>query len=283
MCSVAAIDEMRGLRGSNEVASAPDAASAWRLLIDRLVGNGGGLVSGFAGYRQLFAAAYPELGPGDGFDFTHAARAIAAYVRTSWTSLSSPFDRYLTGDNSTLTDSQKRGGLLFVGKGRCVGCHSGPLFTDGRFHVLAVPQIGPGVLASGDDYGLEGVTGNRTDRYAFRTPGLRNVALTGPWMHDGSLTSLEEVVRHHLDPAAALANYDGSLVSPELLSTVETGRAGDGDRVGMLDPLLSDPAPLAAGEVADLTAFLRSLTDPSALSSPPRVPARVPSGLPVED
>jgi len=112
------------------------------------------------------------------------ALAIDAYIRRL-TTPNSPFDRYVAGDIYALTDAQKRGLALFVGKAECAMCHRGPNFEDDQFHALGV---------GGDDPGRFKVTGVEADRNAFKTPTIRNVTLTAPYMHDGSLATLRDVV-----------------------------------------------------------------------------------------
>ena len=112
------------------------------------------------------------------------ALAIDAYVRRL-TTPNSPFDRYAAGDPRALTDAQKRGLVLFVGKADCAMCHRGPNFADDQFHALGI---------AGADTGRFKVTGEDADRYAFKTPTLRNVAMTAPYMHDGSVSTLREVI-----------------------------------------------------------------------------------------
>lgn len=112
------------------------------------------------------------------------ALAIDAYVR-KLTTPNSPFDRYVMGDQRALTDAQKRGLVLFVGKADCAMCHRGPNFADDQFHALGV---------GGDDPGRFKVTGVEADRNAFKTPTLRNVERTAPYMHDGSVTTLRGVI-----------------------------------------------------------------------------------------
>jgi cytochrome c peroxidase len=112
------------------------------------------------------------------------ALAVDAYVRTLITR-NSPFDRYVAGRKNALTGSQKRGLMLFVGKAECTMCHRGPNFEDDQFHALGV---------KGDDPGRFKITGVEADRNAFKTPTLRNVARTAPYMHDGSLSTLRDVI-----------------------------------------------------------------------------------------
>lgn len=112
------------------------------------------------------------------------AQALDAYVRTL-TTPNSPFDKYVAGDTYALNDAQKRGLMLFVGKAECTMCHRGPNFADDQFHALGI---------RGDDPGRFRVTGEEADRYAFKTPTIRNVELTAPYMHDGSLPTLRDVI-----------------------------------------------------------------------------------------
>jgi cytochrome c peroxidase len=116
---------------------------------------------------------------------TQIQQALATYVRTILSG-DSPYDRYLQGDRAALTEQQRLGLRLFRGKAGCTACHLGPNFTDERFHNTGVgwPQ----------DEGRYAVTRAERDRGAFKTPGLREAARTPPYMHDGSLRTLEEVI-----------------------------------------------------------------------------------------
>jgi cytochrome c peroxidase len=249
-----------------------------------------------ADYLPLFQAAFP-----DGADavnepiditYVHAANAIAAFETAAWRFDDSPFDRYLRGEKLTMSPSAKRGMRVFYGKGGCADCHSGTFQTDQSFHAIAMPQIGPGKgdnVDGHDDFGREQVTGDIADRFKFRTPTLRNVALTPPYGHAGAYNTLEAVVRHHLDPVNSLYGYDQSqAVLPSRLDLDEQ------DFVVMNDP---DPARLAAiadanelaplelseKKIADLIEFLHALTDPAAIDLRNDMPASVPSGLPLAD
>jgi cytochrome c peroxidase len=122
-------------------------------------------------------------------DATPGALALAAYVRTIQTG-DSPYDRYTTGTRSALSASARRGLDIFHGKGGCTGCHVGPTFSDEDFHNTGVAWR-TGVLT---DEGRARVTRAVADRGAFKTPTLREVARTAPYMHDGSFATLTEVV-----------------------------------------------------------------------------------------
>jgi cytochrome c peroxidase len=246
----------------------------WKALTDRLLG--------IPAYVELFNAAYPDVQM-DELGFQHSANALAAYEIAVFTFEDSPFDRYIQGDNSALSDEAKDGAVLFYGQAGCASCHSTGLLTDQEFHNIAVPQIGDGKGREQPfDLGRARETGNDCDRYAFRTPPLRNVALTGPWMHDGAFTTLETTIRHHLNPEASLQSYDPNQLAelmkdtcqdqPETLAAIMNWYSRDN---------ASEGVQLSDDEIASLIAFLDSLTSPSALDLSHTIPASVPSGLPV--
>ena len=154
---------------------------------------------GITAYRDAFAQAYPDIAPED-IGFEHAARAIAIFEESAFSPRDSDWDRYVAGDDSALTNAAKRGATHFM-SGNCASCHSGSLLTDQEHHNLAVPQLGPGKDDSGLDIGHALVSGEEADKFGFRTPPLRNVMLTGPYMHSGAFDSLVDAIQHHYDPA----------------------------------------------------------------------------------
>lgn len=204
------------------------------------------------------------------------AAALAAYQR-SQVFVATPWRAYVQGDLDAIDDAAKRGALLFYrspaqGGASCATCHRGDFFTDEQFHTLAVPQVGRGKgdgPFNDDDYGRFRATGRPEDLYAFRTPTLLNVAVTVPYGHSGAYATLEEMVRHHLNPAASVAAFDPGRLGPAVRTThwaENTQRALaklDADRrAGRLPlPELS----LTDAQVADLVSFLRALTDPCVL------------------
>ena len=138
------------------------------------------------GYAALFDTAFPD----SGLTKDNIGRALATYQRTI-VSNKAPFDRWIDGEEEAIDDESKRGFALFNGKGRCVACHSGWNFTDDSFHDIGLPD---------DDIGRAGViSGIEQLRHAFKTPGLRNLTSRAPYMHDGSLDTLEEVIDHYND------------------------------------------------------------------------------------
>lgn len=159
-----------------------------RMLIERLKQD--------AGYVRAFANAFPErvvvgvdgtqAGPETAVSRRTVELALATYER-SIVSAQSPFDRWVLGDETAIDASAKAGFALFNGKGQCSACHSGWTFTDGSFHDIGI--------GTGDDIGRAAFFKNSEQlRYAFKTPTLRDVAERGPYMHDGSLGSLEQVI-----------------------------------------------------------------------------------------
>jgi len=172
-------------------------------------------------YRKDFHKVF-----GSGPSLDNVAMAIASFERTLVTP-NSRFDQYVTGDKSALTTEEKRGLIVFFGKAACSECHKGANFTDDKFHSLGITAR-PG---STDDVGRFAVSKNPEDKGAFKTPSLRNVALTGPYMHDGSSATLEEVIDL----------YDRG--------------GGDGPNKDKLVYKLN----LSAQEKSDLIAFLKSL------------------------
>lgn len=241
-------------------------------------------------YLPLFQSAYPEIRSAKDITIVHYANAVGDFVNAEWRSSQSPFDRYLAGEQLAMTDQQQTGLDLFYGKANCASCHNGPFLTDQKFHAIAMPQIGPGRVARLEairhDRGRAGATNLIEDRYKFRTPSLRNVALTAPYGHSGAFATLEGVVRHHLDPVTSFERF--SLRSVELpehprLSNEDGFIMQDRrERRRILKANVLKPVSLKDEEVGALVAFLESLTDTAAASGRLGVPDSVPSGLPID-
>lgn len=215
-------------------------------------------------YRRLFDEAFAENADAyPGITIINPStygRAIAAYERELVTR-NTAYDRYVEGDDNALTPSQLRGLELFYTKAKCGICHSGPMFSDFQFVVQGVPQEGEGKdIVVGDDLGREEHTLDPADRYAFRTPTLRNIDLTAPYMHDGVFGTLRAVVEFYNEGA-----------QPR-----HPGVTDD-----MLDVDLKAPLGLTGAEIDDVIAFMQALTDPGTLLDPMllTVPTTVPSGL----
>lgn len=152
-------------------------------------------------YQARFRAAF-----GREVDAGNLAHALASYVRTILAG-NSPVDRFLAGDREALRPQGREGLRVFRGKANCTACHLGPNFTDDRFHNTGVAWRDGEWL----DLGRAAVTGDPKHRGAFKTPTLREVARTRPYMHDGSLRTLEEVVEFYDRGANPGPNLDPEL------------------------------------------------------------------------
>lgn len=284
MFPATARDEMRGMVNDNDVNGKPNELATidddnftkiWDGIMARLLA--------IPEYVALFNEAYPDVATED-LKFQHAANANAAFIIDSFSMANSPWDRYVAGDDQALSDEAKQGALLFFGQANCIQCHSGNLLTDQAFHNIGVPQLGPGQADEEPlDSGRSRESGDASERFAFRTPPLRNVTLTGPWMHNGAFDSLEAVVRHHLKPETSLRNYDDSQLLPAFRETVQRDETTLTALLSALDPAVRQPVELTDDEVSALVVFLEALTDPQALDMRAFIPQAVPSGLPIED
>jgi cytochrome c peroxidase len=188
-------------------------------------------------YRILFTGAF---GSPDSITQQHIGKAIAAFERTI-ISNNSRYDQFVKGDESALTQPQKLGLLLFYGKANCATCHSGPMFSDYNYYNLGIPYNPKRADA---DRGLD-------NKFLFRTPSLRNVTLTAPYMHNGMFPTLESVIKHYSN--AESQNSDITAVDSKM-----------------------QPLHLTQEEVNVLVDFLSSLTD---TGYDQVMPTRVPSGL----
>jgi cytochrome c peroxidase len=212
--------------------------------------------------------------------FAHAANAIAGFLVEAFTFDDAPWDRFLRGDASALTEEQLAGGVAYM-SAPCAICHTGPVFSDDAFHNVALAQFGPGRgngPSGRDDFGRMNVSGDPGDRYRFRTSPLRNVELTGPYGHAGQFADLAAFVDHYSRNADKLRAYaDADIPEPLLRGTlVDNTDAVIANRSPFILPAAFDQT-----FVQQVTAFLRSLTDDRARHLDDLIPPSVPSGLPV--
>ena len=270
------------------------------------------LAQRFSNTDQLFSSTWPisfeQVFNESSISFDKIASALASYER-SMVFVNNAWQDYLTGDNSALTEQQKQGAMLFFtpqneGGAGCNACHNGPTFSDSRNHLVAFPQLGPGKgnnsgAGDSDDFGRENISGEAQDRYHFRTPTLLNIATSAPYGHAGAYQTLEEVVRHYVNPQGAISDLfaanngepfvrGGSDNAPicQLPQIADIGEKTNSDceellegayenslaavqhlqqaRDGQVDArnIFNRNAQLNGGEVAQLVAFLQSLSDP---------------------
>ncbi len=282
MFPVLSADEMAGHVQENDIARAvrqgvlTGPGGAWDMISRR--------VAAVPEYAERFTTVYPKIKGPDDIAFTDISNAIAAFMELEWRSDTAPFDAYLRGEG-TLPTEALAGLDLFYGRGGCSTCHSGPFQTDHGFHAMGAPQIGPGKAAKFEshsrDEGRFRVTGRVEDLYAFRTPSLRNVALTAPYGHAGAHADLAGFIADHADPVAGLRVYDISqAVLPELPYDDALIMA-DADEVEAIGAAATWSVALDRDDIAAIIAFLDTLSDPAARAGRLGVPGSVPSGLPV--
>jgi cytochrome c peroxidase len=265
-------EEMRAFTG-NELALIPDdhQGQIWAALMVRL--------GQIREYRRMFEAAYP----GKRFEqmtFAYASNAIAGFVTAKLAFNNSPWDRFLAGNDRAMSQVQLLGAKDFM-TAKCSICHNGPALTDNLFHNVALAQLGPGKgdgIGGRDDFGRMRETGVAAEQYAFRTPPLRNVELTGPYGHDGAFFSLRDFVDHYSESALKLQNYNANQLEPALRNKVLPTFS---DILATRDPLLTGVV-FAPQTVDEVTEFMKALTDPAARNLQRLVPGQVPSGLPVD-
>lgn len=201
---------------------------------------------------------------------------IGEYQR-SQVFMDSPWSRYVRGEKHAISDDEKAGAKLFFadqdnGGAGCASCHSGDFFTDEKFHNIGMPQMGRGkgdIDNSGEaihDFGRFRETNDPQDKYAFRTSTLLNVEQTGPWGHAGGYTSLEAVVRHHLNPQTALNQYDWDQLSQPGIQHLNKMKRNTQEALDYWNFALT-PQSLSDLQVGQVVAFLKALTDPCTKSA----------------
>lgn len=281
--------EMRGQPGDIAVGGQPNELAAladddpqaiWDAVLARILA--------IEEYRAHFAAAFPRV-PLEEITIVHVARAMAQFEMRLWELTDTAFDDFLGSVSNPPQDAAMdprsvEGASLFFGDAGCFRCHNGPLLSDERYHNIGVPQLGPRLAEEGLDEGRFRVTGDPRDRFAFRTPSLRNVSLTGPYMHDGAYTHLFDVIAHHLDPERQLRQYTGVQLPEHLRTTLQNDPATQAQILATLSDEVRPLRPLTHYEIESLVAFLFSLASRTELTVFPEagVPFAVPSGLPID-
>ncbi|MEM8728497.1 MAG: cytochrome c peroxidase [Pseudomonadota bacterium] len=266
--------EMAGNVGENEVTGAVHDRidKGWPILAKRVRAD--------PRYGPAFVAAFDHIETAEDVTISEIANALAAFMAIEWKSIDSPFDLYLAGDHSAMTDAAKAGMRLFYGDAGCGGCHSGPLMSDQQFHALGLPAFGPGRTRIFDPYardvGRLAESDRLEDAYRFRTPMLRNVALTAPYGHNGAFPTLEGIIRHHLDPVQSRTQWRPEMAAlpkvPWLTAAdfvIQTDRFEMARQARALD---IKPLALKDADLAALVAFMEALTGRSVDDPPFGVP-----------
>ncbi|MCI5110019.1 MAG: c-type cytochrome [Marivita sp.] len=275
--------EMAGNTGENEVIGAvKDRIDlGWPILAKR--------VRTIPAYGEMFVAAFDHIERPEDVTIVEIGNALAAFIGTEWANFDSPYDAFLT-DGTPLPEDAERGRQLFFGEARCAQCHNGPLLSDQDFHAMALPAFGPGRTRQWDpiprDVGRMGATDDLEDAYRFRTPPLRNVALTAPYGHNGAYSSLRDMVRHMADPVSMRSDWSPARAAlPEVPWLAAVDYVIQSDRLEMerhAATLDVAPVALSDAQVDEIVAFLNSLTGVTAHERPLGRPDHVPSGLPVD-
>jgi cytochrome c peroxidase len=180
---------------------------------------------------RAFARAFPAA---PRVDAANLAKAIATYERT-FVSPETRFDRFIAGDEQALTASEVAGFRLFIGKAQCAKCHSGFAFTDYAFHDIGLP---------GEDRGRGAVLRLEAAEHAFKTPGLREIGRSAPYMHDGSLATLDDVIRHYAGGVVERATVSKDIARGLRLSDGERGNL-----IAFLGTLTSEAEPVLPGRI----------------------------------
>ena len=276
--------EMAGAPEENEIAAflTERIDYGWPLIVER--------VRAVPEYAKLFSEAFGDVDSAQDIRIAHVANAVGEFVGSEWRSHDSPFDRYMSGDVDAMSREQIEGLNLFFGKARCSSCHGGPFFTDQEFYALALPPLGPGRTRRFDlhsrDVGRMAETDRIEDAYRFRTPSLRNVALTAPYGHNGAYGDLRGMIEHHLDPLGSLENWRRDQVElPSVNWLDDLDFIVHDDRLEMeryrkfidIRPVLLDD-----DEIGALVAFMHALTGRDSVNGRLGRPESVPSGLPVD-
>ncbi len=198
--------------------------------VDELIGE----LDAITEYKEMFAKVFGD----SGITLDNIAKAIATFER-SVVSKNSAYDKYMEGDKNAMSPAAVNGMKLFFGKGKCSICHNGPVFTDSNFHNIGVKQHGP----LKEDLGRYNVTKDEFDKGAFKTPGLRSISQSAPYMHDGSEAKLKDVIDFY-NRGGDVAENRTSLITPlelsenEVLELVEFLKALDGEPLNIQAPKL---------------------------------------------
>jgi cytochrome c peroxidase len=276
--------EMAGGSEENEVSGAVNDRidKGWPIIAKR--------VRTIPEYGERFVAAFDHISSPEEVTIVDVANALAAFEAVEFKSNTSPFDLFLAGEAGTLSEVQKRGMALFFGEANCVSCHSGPLFTDQKFHAIGLPPFGPGRSRRFDliarDVGRLGESDELQDAYHFRTPTLRNVAQSAPYGHNGVYATLEDMIRQHSVPIAMFEAFNAQEVAlppAPWLDATDFVIWQDSIEISRQKRAIAPVSPqLTQTQSAEIIAFLHALTDPSVVFPPFNIPETVPSGLSID-
>lgn len=275
--------EMAGNVGENEVTGAVHDRIdlGWPIIAKR--------VRTIPEYGAMFVSAFDHIDDASQVTIVDIGNAIGAFVANEWISIDSPYDLWLS-HGVALPEQAEIGRELFFGAAGCANCHNGPLFTDQKFYALGLPAFGPGRTRRFDqiarDVGRMAQTDISADAYKFRTPSLRNVALTAPYGHNGAFSTLEQIIAHHMDPSASRKQWsfkDASLPPVPWLDAMDFLIQQDvREMARQMQATEVELGQFSEGEISALVAFLNALTGEGIENRPLGRPDRVPSGLAID-
>lgn len=248
-------DEMKGRSGENEIANAKSDMESWELVVKRITKDTENI------YNELFDVAFPDV---QKINIGHVGEAMATFMRESFQSNGSPFNRYAAGDSKALNGQQKRGLQVFISS-NCMACHGGARLGNNAFFAsVGVPLYGARPFV--EDKGRGEITNEKSKNYFFKTPSLINVGLSAPYMHNGAFRTLREVINHYNDIDKSIKGFDISNrrgefpVEVELLNSASNVSALKSSiQAGFLRSGLG----MSKAQMDDLEVFLKeALTDP---------------------
>jgi cytochrome c peroxidase len=272
---------MAGNPSENEIAGAVHDRidAAWPIIAKR--------VRTIPAYGAAFVEAFQSVESSKDVTIVEIANALAAFMGREWQSFDAPYDVYIAGQTGALNAAEKQGMALFFGKGNCASCHAGNLFSDQSFHALALPAFGPGRTRRFDpiprDVGRLGKSDLKADAYRFRTPMLRNVALSAPYGHNGAYPTLEGIIRHHVAVDPKWSRDMLKLPAAPWIEHVDFAIQDNPREVArLMRHRDTKPKYLTEAEISKLVAFLNALTGTTIDNPPLGIPISVPSGLPLD-
>ena len=262
-------EEMRGF----DFAAGKNNQALRQALVNRLRGKTPELKTN--NWLQAFQVGFnqPNANSKSLITFENIQIALEAYQRSQLV-INNRWYRYVQGDDKALTEQEIRGAVLFFKpqnqKGaNCVACHQPPIFSDEKYHNIAMIQFGRGKQAEGQDFGRRGVSQKNSDRYAFRTPSLLNIADTSPYGHTGAYLNLRSIIQHHLTPSRAIETFDFNFTNnpqiqliPQLYSNAKNLTQGALEAFTTHNATPSPKANLSPQNIDDIIAFLSTLSDP---------------------
>lgn len=196
---MASYEEMRGAVNENDLASAKTNLEVWDLIVSRIQNN--------KELNNYLINAYPNENK---INIGHIGEAISQYIREVFHSNQSPFNKYLNGNDDALTMKEKNGFQIFIERGKCIACHQGGELGLNTFYAsIGIPQFGAKPYQL--DLGRSAVTGEDFNKMFFRVPSLLNLAVTGPYMHNGAYETIRDVINHYSNIAVFLDSFDLNL------------------------------------------------------------------------